>query len=278
MKSTLPVLDTPCKPRTTWVDELVERGIDRDAVWRRVPEARKASTADLGFSSLFTIDRDPKTRKSNKKGVYRTAIMYLLPGKVVCPDASPGCLKGCLNTAGIPYQLKGKLRARRGRVELLRTDPELFMARLLVELQRLMRQCRRLGVKPAVRLNGTSDIPWEKIVPWLFSEWRDVQFYDYTKTLDRVWSVPANYWLTLSRSETNDAEVRNALLAGYTVAVVVDKEAYKEMPESWGIYDTCDGDADDLIFLREKPVQLLKAKGKARTDDTGFVLGLGDFR
>ena len=204
MASTLPVL---VNPRPTWLDVLISEKIDRYEVAKRMGEAERATRADMGFGDLFTIDHDPKTRKSNKKGVYRTAIMFLAPSKVACHWASPGCMKGCLNTAG-----RGGMhmtqRARLARRELLERDPALFMARLVYELRRFVRSCDKRGVKPCVRLNGTSDIPWENVVPWLFPEFSHVQFYDYTKGRRRLGYVPKNYWLTLSRSECNQDDVR----------------------------------------------------------------------
>ena len=57
----------------------------------------------------------------------------------------------------------------------------------------------------AVRLNGTSDIPHERIAPELFKKHHDVQFYDYTKYKSRVVSKkrPKNYHLTYSSTGLN---------------------------------------------------------------------------
>jgi hypothetical protein len=221
-----------------------------------------------GFGYLLGVGIDPKTEKSNKKGVYRTAIMYLQPGKQACKWASRGCLKGCLNTAGNPVYAKGKRLARRRRWKLFVENPLAFMARLITELRAFERKCKRDGVKPAVRLNGTSDLPWEKIAPWLFEMFPRIMFYDYTKGYERLGHTPTNYWLTLSRSEENDFEVGAALSRGFHVAIVLKGER----PADWHGWPTEDGDADDLLFLRRGKVQVLKPKGKARQDRTGFVL------
>ena len=53
---------------------------------------------------LLNIDNNAKTVKGQKKG-YMTAILYLAPADLakdinVCPAASDGCKKACLNLAG----------------------------------------------------------------------------------------------------------------------------------------------------------------------------------
>jgi hypothetical protein len=232
-------------------------------------EHRKRA-GDFGY--LLGVNTDPKTMKSNKKGQYLTAIMYLQPGVNMCRWASPGCLAGCLNKAGNPVYAKGKERARKARTALFRQDPVAFLARLVKELEAFRKKCARLGVKPAVRLNGTSDIPWERVAPWLFDDlFSDFRFYDYTKGFDRLGKTPANYWLTFSRSEGNDFEVGCALARGHHVAVVIAGKKHRPV-DRWNSFATEDGDADDLLFLRDNPVQVLVPKGPARRDTSGFVV------
>ncbi len=81
-------------------------------------------------------------------------------------------------------------------------------------------------------------------------QFSDVQFYDYTKivkTFDRV--LPANYHLTFSRSESNQAEVLKVLANGGNVAVV-----FNNLPETYLGYKVISGDETDLRFLDEKNV------------------------
>ena len=53
---------------------------------------------------LLSINQDSKTKKNTKYG-FLTGIMYLAPwklsGKNVCSHATAGCIKACLNTAGM---------------------------------------------------------------------------------------------------------------------------------------------------------------------------------
>lgn len=233
----------------------------------------KIKAKDHGFSYLLSVGVDPKTEKSNKLGKYLTAIQYLSPGGT-CPFASPGCLAACLHTAGNPVYLAGKLRARQARTDLYRKDKATYYQLLCQELDAFVRKCKKKGLKPAVRLNGTSDLKWEKVFPELFKKYKNIQFYDYSKRPDRT-NLPKNYDITFSRSEENDFSVGMVLARGGRVAVVVGLtpgKLKKNTPADWRGYDAENGDAHDLTFLRPKNcVLLLAAKGDARKDTSGFV-------
>ena len=82
--------------------------------------------------------------------------------------------------------------------------------------------------------------------------------------------LPANYHLTFSRSEKNDADVLPLLRAGKQVAVVF---AGKTLPTLYQGYRVIDGDRHDARFLDLRGVVIgLRAKGKAKHDTTGFVV------
>jgi hypothetical protein len=98
-------------------------------------------------------------------------------------------------------------------------------------------------------------------------EFKNVQFYDYTKIPGRE-KLPKNYHLTFSRSEVNENDCLNELQKGRNVAVVFDV-----LPTTWNGYPVICGDNDDLRFLDPKNVVVgLTAKGKAKKDDSGFVV------
>jgi hypothetical protein len=108
----------------------------------------------------------------------------------------------------------------------------------------------------------------------LLSEFSTVQFYDYTASLTRMerWlagKMPANYHLTFSRKENTPDQVVDAVVkSGGNVAVVFDK-----LPTTWRGHKVIDGDLNDLRFLDPVGVIVgLKAKGKAKTDASGFVV------
>ena len=224
---------------------------------------------------------NPKISKSNKsgKGVF-TIILMLAPAKnsgyQVCPFASPGCAKACLYKAG-----RGAMstveRCRIDRTTQWFEERELFKARIVADVFRLIAVCKKYDLAPAVRMNGTSDIRWESVRPELFDLFPNVQFYDYTKDHQRLrfnHYIPDNYHLTFSRSEDND-EVCLQLLesARSNVAVVFHGD---KLPETWNGYPVYNADKDDLRFLdlqRWGAVAGLFAKGPARYDSSGFCVG-----
>ena len=99
-----------------------------------------------------------------------------------------------------------------------------------------------------------------------------MQFYDYSKLHNRK-GLPDNYHLTWSYSEATHAysERFAAVTATGQNAAVVFKG--KTLPESFRGLPVLDGDKSDLRHL-DKPGHVvgLLAKGKAKTDTSGFVV------
>ena len=152
-----------------------------------------------------------------------------------------------------------------------------FLCKLADEITRLVKSAERRGMLPAVRLNGTSDLPWESIKlngKSLMEHFRDVSFYDYTKNPARAIAhaaglLPENYHLTFSRSETNETATRGILKSGGNVSVVFSGK----LPKRWAGHRVIDGDKTDLRFLDPNNVVVgLVAKGPGRKDTTGFVV------
>ena len=233
---------------------------------------------------LLGIGNNAKTVKSDKGGEYLTGIMYLDPRNTkVCPYQDIAkCKVGCLNTAGRAGIIKkgektnNILQARARKTDLFFEDRAEFMRLIVKDIEALIRKSDRLGVKPCVRLNGTSDIQFETIKldngNTIFEEFPSVQFYDYTKIPTRKVKHIKNYHLTWSYSEANKKYAdywRTALDKGMNVATVFRKD----LPESYKNVKVVSGDMNDLRFLDEKGVIVgLKAKGKARKDTSGFVI------
>ena len=245
------------------------------------------------MTKLLTIDADPKTVKGRKKG-YRTAVLYLAPadlsGYEVCPMRSKGCTAACLNTAGRAGIIKSGehtnpiQQARIRRTVMYFEQRETFLTQLVKEITTFIKGAEREGLIPAIRLNGTSDIPWERVPvsgtddnrrPYsdkanIMEVFPEVQFYDYTKRHNRK-NLPANYYLTYSLAEDNDDRAAQAMINGLNVAAVFFK-----VPERFKLADydveVVNGDENDLRFLDPSLVIVgLKAKGKARSDTSGFV-------
>lgn len=227
---------------------------------------------------LLGVGNNAKTSKGDGSE-YLTAILYLAPytqvyGVNVCPLARlAGCHDACLYTAG-RGRFSSVQAARIRKTQLWRDNRAEFLAILGKDIERFRAYCQRKGVKPCVRLNGTSDIAWERYgVPQAFP---DTQFYDYTKTYRRVLGeLPPNYHLTLSYSEASEqytgALWGAAQLSGANVAVVFRDK--RDIPRSFRGRAVVNGDRDDLRFL-DPPgtVVALYAKGAAKQDYTGFVI------
>jgi len=214
-----------------------------------------------------------KTIKGKRRG-FSTNILHLAPAKLsgyqVCGGASKECIKLCLNKAG-----RGKFdRTQQARIRKTKWFFEsrlTFMAQLVKDVAAAMRYANRHNLVLAIRLNGTSDIPWESIKCGLFknimARFPNVQWYDYTKVAGRK-NIPSNYHLTFSASESNQSQVTQALANGMNVAVVFD-----QIPDSYMGLPVIDGDEDDLRFLDPKGhIVGLKAKGPAVNATSTFIV------
>jgi hypothetical protein len=222
-----------------------------------------------------------------------TRVLYMMParssGTNACPFASKGCEAACLAEQTGHMSMRGPRRARRRRHASFMLDRERFMADLVGEVAAHAKAAKRAGKRCAVRLNGTTDILWERIPVTLDGDvmftnimeaFPDVQFYDYTKVPAkgrRLGSLPANYHLTYSLSEREGAEdhAREYIAAGYSVAVVfaAKKGALPTVSTVLGSpLPVIDGDKTDCRFL-DTPGSIvgLSMKGRAKTDTSGFV-------
>lgn len=244
------------------------------------------------MDKLLTVSGDAKTIKGEQFGIM-TGILYLAPHNVsgfqTCPSSSAGCRASCLYTAGRGvYQNVQKGRIRK--THMFFNERAKFFSILVQNIEAIVKKAAKLGVTPAIRLNGTSDIAWEKfkvirnnvIYRNIFEAFADVQFYDYTKILGRKMALTIpNYSLTFSLSESNDAEAVQALADGFNVAVVIElgkNMKGAEKPKTWSGYPAINGDESDLRFNDPKGghIILLHAKGAARKDTSGFVRRPGE--
>jgi hypothetical protein len=236
---------------------------------------------------------NPKTLKGMKQG-YNTYILHLAPGSLsghnTCPKATTGCLSACLNTAGRGGMFKrGEntntiQQARIRKTQLFYNDRDQFMSLLVKDILLAIKQSEKAGLIPVFRLNGTSDLSWEKysvkmagvVYTNIFEAFPNVQFYDYTKILGRKVNNISNYHLTFSAADGNDNDVIEAIKQGYNIAMVFGIKKTLPMPEyqkvGYNVLPVFNGDESDLRFLDpDNHIVGLYAKGKAKKDISGFV-------
>jgi hypothetical protein len=264
-------------------------------------------------SSFFSL-QNAKARKGFKKNVI-VAMLYMQPANRVpglpnvCAFAG-ACREPCLNFSGQGGMGSDETgySVQEARANLNRwyyTDKPGMVTAIKKSISALerasvkwpqsptkgIRDARvKLGLKPtfrgkykmAIRLNGTSDLPWERT--GIMQSFPKTQFYDYTKNPNRMLDflngkMPRNYHLTFSMGGTADHMIPEILAAGGNVTIVFDTGRNADLPTSYGgrfvVKDSrgnlrevfvpetevLDGDEDDLRFLDPK-------------SDRGYFIGL----
>jgi hypothetical protein len=227
-----------------------------------------------------------KTMKGEKLG-YKTYILYMSAYKQnskginVCSHASLGCAASCLVGSGFGGMYVGVKNGRIERTEYFLSSRIEFLHQLKEEIEKAIIKNKDKAI-PVFRLNGTSDLPYEKYKIFeggknIFELFPNVQFYDYTKNYLRFNKVlPSNYHLTFSRSETNHSKCIELLNRGVNVAMVFDK-----IPNTFEGFEVINADNDDLRFLDKKGGVICGLKYKKMTGknannklgvESGFVI------
>jgi hypothetical protein len=243
---------------------------------------------------LAAGDTNTKMRKSSGLG-FLTAGLSLSPSTEsgignTCPFASNGCADSCLNEQGLASIYEMIQASRVAKTVFYYRERKLFFEMLQNDIGRFRRKAERDNLQLAMRLNVFSDIQWERST--IIDSNRDIQFYDYTKNPKRAGLLRPNYWVTFSRSESNDADCLNVLREGNNVAVVFadvsksfcgNKSGEQVLPKTWNGFKVIDGDTTDLRFddLRGGYVIGLRLKTSSKAKraaalESGFpVLSIG---
>ncbi len=232
--------------------------------------------------TLLTTN-NAKTVKGEKKG-FKTYILYMSPsrandaGKNVCSQASPGCIASCLVGSGFGGMYTGVKAGRRNKTNYFIAERQKFLTQLDAEISRaVLKHEKKDDAIVTIRLNGTSDIPYENIIirdnKNIFQLHPKIQFYDYTKVFTRFDKpLPKNYHLTFSRSETNHDKAINLLKRGFNVAMVFDK-----LVDTFEGFKVINGDESDLRFKDKKNVivglKYKKMTGKGADNSLAFTSG-----
>lgn len=233
-------------------------------------------------------DSNTKLRK-NRSAKYRTYGLSLSPADSAgigntCPNSSPGCRAACLDHQGLASVWSSIQEARVRKTRAFYFCRDWFLDQLRRELTAADTICRKHGMRPAVRLNVFSDIPWERF--GILDEFPRVQFYDYTNNPNRVGLVRPNYWVTYSKSEINTDSALEVLRAARgNVAVVFadranpycgNRSSKQRLPKTWRGFPVIDGDESDLRFqdTRGKLVGRvvgLRLKSHSRAERQGAI-------
>lgn len=259
----------------------------------------------MKFPRIFSTD-SAKAAKASGFG-YLNAIHYMAPASTggfgnLCSHASPECIALCLGTysgqaamvADLENGTNSVRESRKNKARLFMTDRAAYMNEIARKIVSVLEKTRKENLTPCIRLNGSTDISFERIrfdldaktiakLSTLTGKLRNtrnvtllelfhwIQFVDYTKNPNRLGKAPANLDLTLSYSVRNSKECVQALLSGHNVAMVFAGG----LPESFAGFPVIDGDLHDLRHLDAKGGLIvgLSPKGnKAKKDESGFVV------
>jgi hypothetical protein len=235
---------------------------------------------------------NPKVAKNAEENGVLTFPLHLAPadmsGYNTCAAASAGCKAACLNTAGNPAYMVGKMAARTAKTIMYFENRPLFVAILIKEVVAARNKAVKQNMAMAIRFNATSDIKIEKvklnhvgldltIIELLHSAAPLAKFYDYAKEHKRTRdTLPAYYSLTYSLSEANEVSSGKVLARGDNLAVVFDTKRGQPLPAMYTIGGVTKPVIDgELTDYRPDDVQGcivgLRAKGDAKGDTSGFV-------
>jgi len=273
----------------------------------RVAEDGKTPKIHVGkwHSRRPLLSANSKLRKlPGRAGRYRAIGLALAPaaysGKELCAWRTTACTMACNGFwSGMNVTVSTRL-ALIGRAILFNYFRPFFVAKLRKELESFAKLCRRSHVRPAVRLNVSSDVVYERVLPEIFRDFPDICFLDYTKALPKHrHTLPSNYQLCHSFNErTTTADVAAIVAAGRNVVIAFDS-AYAPSRGLWGALpktvrftddsgrdftlNVVNGDRHDLRLAdmdgRGVVVGLHGKSGRARVDGSvsaGFMLHHAD--
>ena len=243
---------------------------------------------NLSYSNFFTFT-NPKVLKNEKISEIPTAVLMLMNTPKACPAAG-SCKEVCLITSGNPIYLDNKIKCRIRRNKAFMTDYSIFLRYLVVNCFRHYSK-NRTAEKVAYRLNGVSDYAFEDLSVNLTAEDTDyiqkafniyiepirygsvieavqkaidlndnqllknsVQFYDYSKRIDRNFdkAKKLNYHLTLSHGSKFDT-FSKALELGLNYAAAFNLKKSQQLPTKFEYrgksLNVTDGDITDARFI-----------------------------
>jgi hypothetical protein len=244
---------------------------------------------------LFSTD-SAKAAKAEGFG-YLNAIHYMAPytsggAGNLCSHASAECIALCLGwysgQASMVRDLEEDTNSVRdsriAKAQAFMHDRNAYMNDLARSVVANERKARREELELCVRLNGSTDVAYERMSFALDAKtarlcgrregeritmlalFPHLQFVDYTKNPNRLGKAPANLALTLSFAGDNEPACVAALERGHNVAVIFAGA----FPATWNGFPVIDGDAHDLRHLDPRNVVVgLSPKGAKAKAHTG---------
>ena len=247
------------------------------AAARTLPEAKDAlplSPTLLGSSTKVGLGESLNVL---------TAVVYMSPadeafakgdGRTLCPFAG-FCKSVCIgNETGRMIFAPMRL-SRLWKTTLYLGARRLFRELLDAEIRAHAAKAKRLGMRAAVRVDGSTDTGEGADAALRHP---DVMFYDYTKVAARAHRFArghaANYHLTYSWSErASVADARALLAAGVNVAVAFKRPKH-DLPATWLGASVIDGDLTDVRFADPRGVVVGLAFKSARRTAAKVAAGV----
>lgn len=217
---------------------------------------RAQAKKETGLSYLGTTEISTKLIKNRKVNNVMTYCIYLAPanssGYEVCKFRTNECTMGCLATSGrVKMETADNHTITSARVKKSRLfveQPEFFFRWVIAEITAYKFKAERLGYGFAIRINGTSDIDLRNFNidgKNLFEHFSTIQFYDYTKDVNRFNKMSENYHLTFSYTGKNWSNCLTVLENGHNIAVIFDTKKGHDLPATFNGYPVIDGDLTD---------------------------------
>lgn len=258
-------------------------------MWDKLPARSKEllNHERVASFSYWLTTNSVKAEKAIKFN-YLNAIQYLAPSTMSgiehCPCKTSQCdpLEGgaCLvmtGQLGMSTGLKAVISRSLYLAKYTKTHKDLILS----EITKHYYSAKAKNKKLAIRLNGTSDLPFEtkkynQLLQAIESCFPSVALYDYTKIPVRASKAYhrkkglKNYTVCYSYDGGNKRYCKDLLREGGTISVIFANE----IPESlWG-YLVIDGDESDLRFLDspgsivglkfKRPKEFIRETGKLR--------------
>lgn len=221
--------------------------------FRTIADAKRQT----GLSYLGGVSTSAKIAHSQQFSHQHTYAIYLAPAKLsgynVCSHSTPECRMGCLNTSGragieIFTHTTHISDCRKKKTRLFFEEQEFFMKWMIAEIRHYQQRAAKQGFYFSVRLNATSDIDWSAVYfneQTIFDIFPEVNFYDYTKNIQKFINKPSNYHLTYSYTGRNWDLCKAVLKEGSNVAMVFNVKNESLLPKEYLSYPVINGDLTD---------------------------------